>query len=206
MMTDWLEGYLTDIEDAAKKVLRDAGLPDYDGTFVRYANGAWEDIEKIPGYGKMPQSKVTWVSEGTMIPVLIDNPSEGPYSKEWIAANLLKSAARVREAYGDGDLDGIAATMVFLEKYRAVELISTYWEKDAAIGKQRRRQQIEFAGRRASDLQEERSPEWEHWQSLLNAMIGSMPNPPKSKRAKAKLLKSKHNIPDSIETIRKRIT
>ncbi|WP_367025677.1 hypothetical protein ABZN20_14305 [Methylococcus sp. ANG] len=91
----------------------------------------------------------------------------------------------------------------WVEGFEPVQL-NAATDSDAALGRQIRAQRSEFAKRNAAEVKGAREQEWERWRSEAERIQAGRIREA-SKRKLAELVKKSLNLPDSVETIRKKI-
>ncbi len=151
-----------------------------------------------------------WINEATQL------VGHGDYVIEQ-AANTILEAGSLRHFVESGQTEKVAVSMAFLvatgllQSDQIKEADVTAWrnryktiEPDAELGKSTRENLIRFAITRGSQQTKDRESEWQGWQKCADEIRAENKHI-KSKNDLAKKVKTRLNLPDSVETIRKRI-
>jgi hypothetical protein len=134
---------------------------------------------------------------------------EGPLGTPDMPANLPEKECYLLWPEDGGvlhfDRDGLFFMSTDLKQYaEANHLIgNTFTQSDAALGAAIRQKHKDFATRLREEISE-RETEYQRWRDA-GAKIQNERNRPASKRDLAKLIQSKLGLPDSSETIRKKL-
>lgn len=95
--------------------------------------------------------------------------------------------------------------VVSLGRGRGLKELINIDAADAELGKQRRNEMADFEKRRGTDLKEDAAAKHKTWKDWAEQVRMEDPKRAYSTRALAKIVKSRLNLKESIETIRKRI-